>query len=256
MRTVFALGYIFIFLFSACTPGVEKCLEKETCGPVIEVLKISGEIPLDPTDPLWLSQSGPKQVKVELEPQMITNPKWPNPSIRYVNISAVRNASELAILLQWDDATKDKSFGVSAMYIDMAAVMFPLKTEGEPPAITMGNDGEMVNIWQWKDVQTNGNNLGFKNKDTSERLSDPGVEDLNAEGFSTLTHQDHQDVKGKGTWTNNKWSLVFKRSLKTEDENDVQFEGSSLMAVAVWNGSNKERNGQKGLVGWLLLKFV
>jgi len=27
------------------------------------------------------------------------------------------------------------------------------------------------------------------------------------------------------------------------------------MAVAVWNGSNRELNGQKGLGGWMLLKF-
>ena len=39
------------------------------------------------------------------------------------------------------------------------------------------------------------------------------------------------------------------------DSNDVQFSQSVLMAVAVWNGSNRELNGQKGIAGWMLLKF-
>jgi DMSO reductase family type II enzyme heme b subunit len=245
---------VSVLFLSACNSNdLDQCLKDDTCGPAIEVFRISGDLPIDPTDPLWNSPNAPRQVKVELEPQMITNPKWPNPSIRFVNVSAARNDTELAIALEWEDATKDKSFGVSAMYLDMAAVMFPLQSQGGPPAITMGNDGNMVNIWQWKDVQANGNIMGFKNKSDAQRLSDPGIEDLNAEGFSTLTTQDHQDVTGKGIWVDNKWKLVLKRNLRTNDENDVQFEKSSLMAVAVWNGSNKERNGQKGLEGWLLL---
>jgi hypothetical protein len=39
------------------------------------------------------------------------------------------------------------------------------------------------------------------------------VEDLNAEGFSTLTTQSHQDVYGSGNWGNSRWMVVFKRRL-------------------------------------------
>ena len=74
------------------------------------------------------------------------------------------------------------------------------------------------------------------------------VEDLNAEGFSTLTTQANQDVEGSGNWSNNRWVVVFKRTLTTDDSNDTQFtEGKTPIAFAVWNGSNKERNGQKGV---------
>ena len=81
------------------------------------------------------------------------------------------------------------------------------------------------------------------------------VEDLNAEGYSTLTYQSQQDVKGTALWKDNKWRLIFKRDLVNSDSNDVQFGQSALMAVAVWNGSNKELNGQKGIAGWMLLKL-
>ena len=64
-----------------------------------------------------------------------------------------------------------------------------------------------------------------------------------------------QNAKGTGIWKEGKWRLIFKRDLINSDLNDVQFRQSVLMAVAVWNGSNRELNGQKGLAGWMLLKF-
>lgn len=82
------------------------------------------------------------------------------------------------------------------------------------------------------------------------------VEDLNAEGFSTLTTQAHQDVDGSGNWSNNRWMVVFKRSLKTKDPNDTQFTGKETpIAFAIWNGNNKERNGQKALTIFHILKY-
>ena len=81
------------------------------------------------------------------------------------------------------------------------------------------------------------------------------VEDLNAEGFSTLTIQDEQNVMGKGVWKDNRWRVIFKRSLNNSDTADAQFDGATQMAIAIWNGANKERNGQKGLVGWILLRL-
>jgi hypothetical protein len=99
-------------------------------------------------------------------------------------------------------------------------------------------------------------------------MSDPdmrigSVEDLNANGFSTLTTQASQDVVGNGLWepygalkggccSGPTWRVVMKRSLATNDPNDVQFKaGASLpVAFAVWDGSNVERNGMKGISTW------
>ena len=90
--------------------------------------------------------------------------------------------------------------------------------------------------------------------DASMRVSP--IEDLNAEGFSTLTTQAHQDVQGNGNWSNNRWAVVFKRSLTNSDSNDTQFSGGQTpMAIAVWNGQNKERNGQKGVTQWNTLEY-
>jgi DMSO reductase family type II enzyme heme b subunit len=264
----FTLIIFGIFLFTACgnfSSHVEKCLENGSCVASYDVVKVSNKLTLDPNDPLWDASDGPKKIMLELGPQMFTNPKWPDPSIKEVTVSVVRNKSELAILLEWEDNAKDNSFGFSERFTDQAAVMFPLEPQEEAPMITMGNEGRTVNIWQWKaswqkDLGPEKESQTRRRQDSSsssgpvsDRLSP--VEDLNAEGFSTLTIQEEQNVQGKGVWRDNRWRVIFRRPLTNSDTADAQFDGSTQMAIAVWNGANKERNGQKGLIGWVLLRF-
>jgi hypothetical protein len=276
-----------------------------------------------------------------MDPQMITNPMWPNPQTKYVFVKAATNGKEIAIHLEWLDPTRNDIMIQSQQYKDQAAIMFPVNQSGEEPPFTMGGEGERVNIWQWKatwdkeasgtagnggmqDVEDYYDNMamgsggyymyepdgslkmtselksgqsGSKDsrgkgnvhnggiQDISKRGSmvdfgmgqnegvfNPGrathnilsdasmrrspIEDLNAEGFSTLTTQAQQDVDGKGNWSNNRWAVVFKRTLKTNDANDTQFSGGKTpIAIAIWNGGNKERNGQKAVTQWQTLKY-
>lgn len=91
--------------------------------------------------------------------------------------------------------------------------------------------------------------------DPKKRISP--VEDLNAEGFGTLTTQEKQNVEGAGNWLNNEWSVVFKRILSSPDPNDAQLDkwGEYVpIAFAVWDGSNDERDGIKAISGWHYLK--
>ena len=251
-REIKLVVVVLALFLPACGANVEDCLKEESCGPAIQVVNRDGSLPIDPYDPFW--DSGPVAVKVELGPQMITNPKWPNPSTKGVTVRGVKNNSDIAIMLEWDDQTKSSNFDHSALYVDRAAVMFPVTANKESPSITMGEPGKPVNIWQWKAIGGERGQPGVKDNSNS-KLAYQTLEDLNAEGYSTLTDQNQQDVKGGAVWENNKWRLVFTRSLTNGNANDVQFKKSVLMATAVWNGSNKELNGQKGIAGWLLLKI-
>ncbi len=305
-----ALFAIFAFIL-----GVG--MTAQVSATAIQALKVTGDIPSNPDDPFW-SNYGPtkgKHVVVDMEPQMITNPMWPNPNTKWVNVKAASNGREIAVRLEWTDSTRNDIMVRSQQYKDQAAIMFPVSQSGEEPPFTMGGDGERVNIWQWKatwdkegagvagntgmqdmedqyknmavgsgsyymyepdgklggKVETRathvdqglGKNEGVYNpgRATGNILSDASmrkssVEDLNAEGFSTLTTQAHQDVDGKGNWNNNRWAVVFKRSLSTSDNNDTQFKsGKAPMAIAIWNGQNKERNGQKAVTQWHELRY-
>ncbi len=256
----------------------------------INAVKVSGAIPTDPDNPFWSERYGPtalKHVIIDMDPQMITNPMWPNPSAKYVFAKAATNGKEIAIHLEWNDPTRNDIMLQSQQYRDQAAVMFPVKQGGDEPPFTMGGDGERVNIWQWKatwdregagkndqaamgdmedqyknmamgsgsyymyepggklsgidtahtsgtksasrktqgagDISKRSSNIDFgmgKNEGvfnsgiaTGNILSDASmrksaVEDLNAEGFSTLTTQASQDVDGEGNWRNNRWAVV------------------------------------------------
>ena len=244
--------WIAVLFLSACSANVENCLQDKSCGPAIQVVSHDGNLPVDPDDPFWDAE--PVAVKVELGPQMITNPKWPNPSTREVTVRAVKNSNSMAIMLEWDDQTRSSNFDHSALYVDRAAVMFPVTAEKEAPSITMGEAGKPVNIWQWKAIGGERGQPGVRDNPNT-KLAYQMIEDLNAEGYSTLTDQNQQDVKGGAVWKDNKWRLVFNRSLTNDNSNDIQFKQSTLMAIAIWNGSNKELNGQKGIAGWLLLKL-
>ncbi len=241
--------------------GMALCLENGECKTALDVVEVSGEIPIDPNASFWNQVTLPP-VTVELDPQMITNPKWPDPSVKTVRIKVARNGTEIAIFLEWGDSSMETEIEVSAIHTDQAAVMFPLNPEAELPPITMGGENHPVNIWQWKAAWQPSlkvkkkyglNNAGVALAANPRRSP---VEDLNAEGFSTLTTQDEQDVFGGGSWEKETWRVVFKRALISPDNADVQFRSSVPMAVAVWNGGNGERNGQKGLAGWILLRFA
>ena len=301
----------------------------------IKAVKVSGAIPISADDPFWSERYGPtalKHVVIDMDPQMITNPMWPNPAVKYVFVKAATNGKEIAVHLEYGDATRNDIMVTSQQYKDQAAIMFPVNQSGEEPPFTMGGDGERVNIWQWKatwnkegttrssmqdledqyaymamgsgsyymyepdgklsgidtahqsgtktgsyknrgagDISKRSTNIDFgmgqnegvfnPGRATGNILSDASmrvsaVEDLNAEGFSTLTTQAHQDVDGDGNWRNNRWAVVFKRSLSTGDANDTQFTGAKTpMAIAIWNGGNKERNGQKAVTQWNTLHY-
>ena len=320
-----------------CTVALGMSVVSNASAAVIQALKVSGDIPSDPGSAFW-SNYGPtkgKHVTVTMDPQMITNPMWPNPSTKWVNVKAATNGKEIAVRLEWSDPTRNDIMVRSQQYKDQAALMFPVNISGEEPPFTMGGEGERVNIWQWKatwdkeaagsagntgmqdledqygnmamgsgsyymyepdgklsgldtahesgtkvgsranrgagDISKRGTHVDFgmgKNEgvynpgratgnimsDASMRVS--AVEDLNAEGFSTLTTQAHQDVQGEGNWANNRWTVVFKRALTNGDSNDAQFTGGKApMAIAIWNGQNKERNGQKAVTQWNELKY-
>ena len=267
-------SFIFCFFFvlmslvmvmtfgSGCgSSSMEYCVETGECELAVDVVKVLGGIPMDPNDPFWADSDRFQKKTIELGPQMITNPKWPDPSIKSVKISAVQNESEIALLLEWDDATLENKIEVSATHTDQAAIMFPLHPGKEVPSITMGSENEIVNIWQWRAIweaslltKSQGKNRGLRILTPSNIRRSP-VEDLTAAGFSTLTTQEEQDVSGRGAWQDKTWRVVFKRTLVNSDNADIQFRYPIVMAIAVWNGGNGERNGQKGISNWILLRL-
>ena len=233
-------------------------------GMFIRSNLITGEIPATPEDPAW-DKIPP--LTLPLSGQVITRPVWPEPSARALIVRSVHNGTDIAFLLEWQDNTKNDRL-TPGTFRDGVAIGLPL---GDAPAFfCMGQLDHYINIWHWKaDWQSDIDRRAAK---AAERKSEgevrrfeviprraSSVEDLVGGGFSTLTSKQSQGrVQGKASWKDGVWRVVIRRPLvSTDPENEARLDPGRLqtIAFAVWNGENKERNGQKAVAPWFQLSI-
>ena len=84
------------------------------------------------------------------------------------------------------------------------------------------------------------------------------VEELNAVGFGTLTTQADSKANGKGVRSFGYWKVVITHPLKAEytgQDADLTAGDHFITAIAIWDGSKKNRAGRKNFSngGWISL---
>jgi hypothetical protein len=209
-------------------------------------------------------------------------------AVEVVNFASVNNGEQLAIRLKWEDPTKNAFSELTHdVFRDGAAVQFALgdvtlHTHGHnEPFFGMGNRGKPVNIWHWKsgleetleaesdmEYSTGGVDMdalifGGVMSNPVFRLNatgDNAVEELNAEGFGTVTPQptENQNVEGYGEWKDGMWTVVFLRDMPKTGKWDADFtrKEPSLIAFAIWDGLKEDRNGRKVISVWQRLNVL
>jgi len=236
-------------------------------GLVIRSHYREGEIPTHPSDKAWETLA---PIPIPLSGQIITRPVWPEPSAKVISVRSVHNGEDISFLVEWQDATKNERL-TPGVFRDGVAVALPL---GDAPAFfCMGQLDHYVNIWHWKaDWQSDVDRRAARAKEKRRKKRGirrfeviprrpSSVEDLIGGGFSTLTSKAQQGaIKGQAEWKNGFWRVVMKRPLTQrggEEENAATLIPGRMQAVAfaVWNGENKERNGQKAVASWLQLQL-
>ncbi len=234
-------------------------------GIVIRSHFREGEIPSYPSDKAWETLA---PIPIPLSGQIITRPVWPEPSAKVISVRSIHNGKDISFLVEWQDATKNERL-TPGVFRDGAAVALPL---GDAPAFfCMGQLDHYVNIWHWKaDWQSDVDRRAARAKEKRRKKGGirrfeviprrpSSVEDLIGGGFSTLTSKTRQGkIKGQAEWKNGFWRVVMKRPLTqtgSEAANEATLIPGRMQAVAfaVWNGENKERNGQKAVASWLQL---
>ncbi len=224
---------------------------------------LDGELPSAPDDAAWAKVSS---LTVPLSGQVITRPVWPEPTARALVVRSLHNGVEIAFLLEWQDNTKNDRL-TPGTFRDGVAIGLPL---GDAPAFfCMGQLDHYINIWHWKaDWQSDIDRRASRQTEKKEggvrtfeviprRVS--SVEDLIGGGFSTLTTKEKQGrIQGKAQWKDGVWRVVMRRPLSSdEQENEAKLIPGRVQTVsfAVWNGENKERNGQKSVAPWFQLSI-
>ena len=230
-------------------------------GMTIRSYWVSGDLPNAADDADWKKVS---PITIPLSGQVITRPVWPEPTVRALTVRSVHNGTEIAFLLEWQDNTKNDRL-TPGTFRDGVAIGLPL---GDAPAFfCMGQLDHYINIWHWKaDWQSDIDRRTSRASEKKEggvrtfeviprRVS--SVEDLIGGGFSTLTTKEKQGrVQGQAVWRDGVWHVVMRRPLVSEEqENEATLVPGRVQTVsfAVWNGENKERNGQKAVAPWFQL---
>ncbi|MBF0520217.1 MAG: hypothetical protein HQK92_10875, partial [Nitrospirae bacterium] len=177
------------------------------------------------------------------------------------------------------DVTQDTENAIDS-FRDSVAMLFPVKqTEGFYPSPLMGAKGEPVNVWQWRadwqaekdgkrnldarQPHTDGIYVSYsdailKSEYPQRPSKDAAMVQYVAEGYGTLTKMKNQTPVAHGSYKNGKWTVVFARDLKSDDEGDAEFVTGKRTYVnfAAWNGSGGDVNGMKSLsIVWTPLVF-
>lgn len=270
------------FVKSLTQGGVDRWIEDLKEHKTIVSKYVSGPLPLDTNSSTW--DTAP-QTAIPL------TLLWQRSEMtQYVKVRSINNGTEVALLLSWNDPSKDTGVLQTEGFRDAAAVQFSLSPN--LPFYGMGEKEGAANMWHWKadweedlvqfasiesqysamhdDFARDTYNLGIRNNlyrsasfvagglSAGNLLSLPNrgssVEDLNAVGFGTLTAQppEEQNVSGKGVWKNGEWRVVYKRILGSNGSNDAKITAGKPVpiAFAVWDGGQGDRDGQKSVSQW------
>jgi DMSO reductase family type II enzyme heme b subunit len=154
-------------------------------------------------------------------------------TIERASIEAATTDERLYLRLSWADATRDRSTSSVRTFADAVAVQLPANESVRPP-IAMGGTNNQVNVWYWS--------------------ADDSTEELLAGGAGSTTRFDDSRVASDASYSDGRWRVVLTRSLEGgTNRTTVPSDADLDVALAVWNGSNMERSGQKAASSWYYL---
>lgn len=275
MRSIISLTIFVLLLTCAC---------KRTQVPTAEVnVAQVKEITLDPNAPVW--DAVPLHVS-KLILQDLVEPRLLEPSTPEVSVKAITDGSSIAFRLEWADESQNDLPGPKR-FMDGCAIQLPAKIDPNLPAPQMGESGKTVEISFWRAdwqaiIEGRADNINalypnatidhypseakpLENDPQAQSQAalrsaparalgnrragprDQPVEDLIAEGPSTLSPAPNAISKGKGIKTKTGWSVVILRPIPA----GFSVTTPSQIAFAVWEGSHIEVGARKMRTGWV-----
>ncbi|MFQ6607635.1 MAG: ethylbenzene dehydrogenase-related protein [Fidelibacterota bacterium] len=176
-----------------------------------------------------------KAERILLYPQAAKSPY--GTSEKELWVKAAYNKEEIAFLIEFEDSTQDLGTPANP---DACALL--LAAADAPATAQMMGYESTANVWQWlaeRDVER------FVKGNTSIKA----VRELIAHGPGTQTPLEKQNVEGKGIYSEGKWKVIFKRKLKSNQEDEFQLKVGTNMriAFALWDGSKMESFSRKSI---------
>ncbi len=245
-------------------------------------------LPSTPEDAQWGSGEA---FRAPLILQDMVEPRKMVAGATEVTVRALTDGKSIAFRLEWADATED-SVRDAARFTDACAVQLPSNSGPDTPAPQMGEPGRPVEIAFWtataqafidgrpddlKSLHPNANIDHYpfeapgleKTPGKAEEMAKQyapakslgnivspspkkSVQDLMADGPGTMRPAPSQSSTGLGRRTGAGWAVVITRPLPS----GLAPGGTSLVAFAVWNGSDGDVGGRKMRTVWIPLTLT
>ena len=211
----------------------------------VEAREVAGPLPADPADAFW---DGLPAAAVAAAPQrtLWLNDRQANQALaaagpRALRVRAAFDGRDLAVAVDWDDATEDRARpDATDAYGDAAALEIPQRFGAgvRLPYVGMGDEGLPVSV-------------------SMVRAGAQGavVREAVARGFGSLTRADALGARAAMRYDRARqaWRALFLRPLG-EGERGLR-RGLVPFALAVWDGARLERGGNKALTRWKFLRL-
>jgi hypothetical protein len=194
--------------------------------------------------PVAWSQIAVKHVALNRTPPLYDTDEPATLEISSVDVRLARLSKNLLVQLSWRDPTHDATILTEVpntppetrfrkvqteaddRFFDAAAVMFPAKSGSGAiaPSLQMGDAEHPVEIYYWNATR--------------------GSMVMQAQGRGT-TRRTGQNFPANSTYQNGQWNVIFELP---------DLPAGTTVAFAVWNGSQKDRDGRKYFSVWQVLE--
>ncbi|MBI4056311.1 MAG: c-type cytochrome [Elusimicrobia bacterium] len=195
---------------------------------VLSARYTSDKLPDSPDGALW-NKLDP--VDFPLSGQIIQEPRHFTPSIDMISVRAAYNNEEVALLLEWDDPTRDVTAPADSVQIQIPMIL----KESEKPYFMEGDPRNPANLWRW-DAKT-------------DRLSN-----LRSTGMKSSKRalESQSLFSSSSTFSDGQWRLLVKRKRASEPLQGLSLEGSQFVPIAfsAWDGGKKEQDFRRSLSTW------
>jgi complex iron-sulfur molybdoenzyme family reductase subunit gamma len=211
----------------------------------VPVQELAAPLPGDPGAPAWdalppVALAAAPQRSIRLH-DAAANRALAAAGPRQVRVRAATDGADLALLLEWDDATEDRARpDATDAYGDAAAVEFPARFGAgvRLPYVGMGDEDEHVVL--------------YLSRATAAGAS---LRQAVAAGFGSLTRADLGEARAAMRYdpARRAWRALLVRPLAGPGH-DLR-RGLIPFSVAVWDGAGHERGGNKALTAWKFLRL-
>ncbi len=243
MRTRQLVIVAFALLVSAMTWAQTGA--KPAAGQSLSVAASSASVDsLLQGGPAAWDQIAVKRVALNRTPPLYDTDEPATLEIPSVDVRTARAGGKLLVHLSWRDPSHDAitlaevpntppetrfrkvQTEADDRFFDAAAVMFPAKADSGPiaPSLQMGDAEHPVEIYYWNATR--------------------GAMLMQAQGRGT-TRRTGQNFPASSTYQNGQWNVIFELP---------DLPAGTTVAFAVWNGSQKDRDGRKYFSVWHVLE--